>query len=425
MSDYRPRIADKLLKEKLEAVGAVLIEGPKFCGKTTTGEQIAKSVLYMADPATKERNLALASTNIKRLLAGDVPRLIDEWQIAPQLWDAIRFEVDHRREDGQFMLTGSAVPADPSMIFHSGTGRFGWVRMRTMSLWESGDSTGEVSLEEMFRNAAAVDGSSDIDSQRLSYLICRGGWPKASLKKSQRAALLEAREYVEAVCRSDISRADGVSRNPERAFRIMKSYARNQGGQVPVSTFLADIKSNEESSLTEFTVQSYIAALKKIFVIEDMAAWSPNLRSKTAIRTSDTRYFSDPSIATAALGLGPDDLQDDPNTFGLMFETMAVRDLRVYADALDGKVYHYRDKNGLECDAIVHLHNGKYGMIEIKLGGDTLIEAGAKTLKTLAAKLDTDKMKTPSFMMVLTGTGQYAYMRSDGIAVVPIGCLKD
>ncbi len=425
MNNYKPRIADRLLEEKLEAVGAVLIEGPKFCGKTTTGEQIAKSVLYMADPETKERNIALASSNIKRLLMGDVPRLIDEWQIAPQLWDAIRFEVDHRREDGQFLLTGSAVPADPSKIFHSGTGRFGWVRMRTMSLWESGDSTGEISLSRMFHDASSVDGGCNMDSERLAYLICRGGWPKASLKKSQRAALLEAREYVEAVCRSDISRVDGVSRNPERAFRILRSYARNQGGQVPVSTIMADIKSNEESSLTEFTVQSYITALKKIFVIEDMTAWSPNLRSKTAIRTSDTRYFSDSSIATAALGLGPEDLLDDPNTFGLMFETMAVRDLRVYADAIDGKVYHYRDKNGLECDAIVHLHNGKYGMIEIKLGGDTLIESGAKTLKALAAKLDTDKMKSPSFMMVLTGTGQYAYMRPDGIAVVPIGCLKD
>lgn len=425
MNNYRLRIADKLIEEKLEAVGAVLIEGPKFCGKTTTGEQIAKSVLYMADPDTRERNIALATTNIKRLLAGDVPRLIDEWQIAPQLWDAIRFEVDHRRTDGQFLLAGSAVPADPSKIFHSGTGRFGWVRMRTMSLWESGDSTGEVSMGEMFRNASDIDGGCDMNSEQLAYLICRGGWPKASLKKSRRAALQESREYVEAVCRSDISRVDGVSRNPERAFRILKSYARNQGGQVPISTIMADIKSNEESGLTEFTVQSYITALKKIFVIEDMAAWSPNLRSKTAIRTSDTRYFSDPSIATAALGLGPEDLLDDPNTFGLMFEAMAIRDLRVFADAIDGKVYHYRDKNGLECDAIVHLHNGKYGMVEIKLGGDALIESGAKALKTLAAKLDTDKMKAPSFMMILTGTGQYAYMRQDGIAVVPIGCLKD
>lgn len=296
--------------------------------------------------------------------------------------------------------------------------------MRTMSLWESGESTGDVSLGKLFKQGAQADGESHIDSEQLAYLICRGGWPKASMKKSKRAALIEAREYVEAVCRSDISRVDGVSRNPERTFRIMRSYARNQGGQVPISTILADIKANEESELTEFTVQTYINALKQIFVIEDMPAWSPNLRSKTAIRTSDTRYFTDPSIAAASLGLGPDDLQDDPNTFGLMFETMAVRDLRVYADVLDGQVYHYRDKNGLECDSIVHLRNGKYGMIEIKLGGSTLIEAGATTLKKLASKIDTEKMKAPSFLMVLTGVGEYAYMREDGVAVVPIGCLK-
>lgn len=424
MAEYKPRVIDSLLADKLEAMGAVLIEGPKFCGKTTTGEQQAKSILYMADPSNKERNLMMASTNIKRLLAGETPRLIDEWQIAPQLWDAIRFEVDHRNEDGQFLLTGSAVPADSSKIFHLGTGRFGWIKMRTMSLWESGESTGDVSLGQMFRSDAQADGESHIDSAQLAYLICRGGWPKASTKKSQRAALIEAREYVEAVCHSDVSRVDGVSRNPERAFRIMRSYARNQGGQVPISTILEDIRVNEERELTEFTVQTYINALKRIFVIEDMPAWSPNLRSKTAIRTSDTRYFIDPSIAAASLGLGPDDLQDDPNTFGLMFETMAVRDLRVYADALDGQVYHYRDKNGLECDAIVHLRNGKYGMIEVKLGGDALIEAGADTLKKLASKIDTDKMKKPSFLMVLTGVGEYAYMREDGVAVVPIGCLK-
>lgn len=423
MDKYRERVIDQLLADKLEAMGAVLIEGPKFCGKTTTGEQQARSVLYMADPATKERNLMLASSNVKRLLAGDTPRLIDEWQIAPQLWDAIRFEVDHRRDDGQFMLTGSAVPADTSKIFHSGTGRFGWIKMRTMSLWESGDSTGDVSLGALFRGGEA-DGASSVTNERLAFLVCRGGWPKASLKKSERAALLEAREYVEAVCRSDISRVDGVQRNAERAFRIMRSYARNQGGQVPVSTILADIGANEGKDVTEFTVQTYLTALKRIFVIEDMAAWSPNLRSKTAIRTSDTRYFTDPSIGAAALGLGPDDLLDDPNTFGLMFETLAVRDLRVYADALDGQVYHYRDKNGLECDAIVHLRNGRYGLVEVKLGGEALVEAGAATLKKLASKLDTDKMRQPSFMMVLTGTGEYAYMRPDGVAVVPIGSLK-
>lgn len=424
MGDYRPRVIDALLADKLEAIGAVLVEGPKFCGKTTTAEQHAKSILYMANPETRERNLTMVATNIKRLLAGATPRLIDEWQIAPQLWDAIRFEVDHRNEDGQFLLTGSSVPADSSQIFHSGTGRFGWIKMRTMALWESGESTGDISLRQMFKPGAQVDGESHVDSEQLAYLICRGGWPKATMKRNQRAALIEAREYVESVCRSDISRVDGVARNAERTFRIMRSYARNQGGQVPLSTILSDIKVNEDNEMTEFTVQTYINALKQIFVIEDMPAWSPNLRSKTAIRTSDTRYFTDSSIAAAAMGLGPEDLLDDPNTLGLLFETMAVRDLRVYADALDGQVYHYRDKNGLECDSIIHLRNGKYGMIEIKLGGNALVEAGAATLKKLASKIDTDKMKAPAFLMVLTGVGEYAYMREDGVAVVPIGSLK-
>ena len=425
MKQYKNRVIDRLLADKLEAMGAVLIEGPKYCGKTTTGEQQARSVLYMADPEIKDRNLTMASTNIKRLLAGDTPRLIDEWQIAPKLWDAIRFEVDHRGEDGQFMLTGSAVPASTSEIFHSGTGRFGWIKMRTMSLWESGDSTGDVSLGELFAADNEVDGTSNLDIRRISFLVCRGGWPKASLKTNERTALIEAREYVESVCRNDISRVDDVQRNAELARRLMRSYSRHQGAQVSVATILADIKSNEASDTTEATVASYINALKRIFVIEDMAAWNPNLRSKTAIRSSDTRYFTDPSIAAAALGLGPDDLLDDPNTFGLLFETMAVRDLRVYAEALDGQVYHYRDKNGLECDAIVHLRNGRYGLIEIKLGGDNLIEAGATTLKKLASKIDTDKMKSPSFMMVLTAIGEYAYRRLDGVLVVPIGCLRD
>ena len=425
MKQYKNRVIDRLLADKLEAMGAVLIEGPKYCGKTTTGEQQARSVLYMADPEIKDRNLTMASTNIKRLLAGDTPRLIDEWQIAPKLWDAIRFEVDHRGEDGQFMLTGSAAPASTSEIFHSGTGRFGWIKMRTMSLWESGDSTGDVSLGGLFSSENEVDGTSNLDIRRISFLVCRGGWPKASLKTNESAALIEAREYVESVCRNDISRVDDVQRNAELTLRLMRSYSRHQGAQVSVATILADIKSNEASDTTEATVASYINALKRIFVIEDMAAWNPNLRSKTAIRSSDTRYFTDPSIAAAALGLGPDDLLDDPNTFGLLFETMAVRDLRVYAEALDGQVYHYRDKNGLECDAIVHLRNGRYGLIEIKLGGDNLIEAGATTLKKLASKIDTEKMKSPSFMMVLTAIGEYAYRRLDGVLVVPIGCLRD
>lgn len=426
MKEYKKRIADQILADKLEAMGAVLVEGPKYCGKTTLASQQAKSILFMADPDTKAQNLAMAETNIKRLLQGETPRLIDEWQLAPKFWDAVRNEVDMRDEDGQFMLTGSAVPPKRDEIFHSGTGRIAWLKLRTMSLWESGDSTGEVSLASLFKNSDFVDGRSMIDIDQLAFLTCRGGWPKATLKKNKKAALLQAKEYYEAVCRSDISRVDDVERDSELTKRLLRSYARNQGSQASAGTILADIKANESELLSENTIYSYIKALKKIFVIEDSLAWNPNLRSKAAIRTSDTKYFTDPSIATAALGLGPDDLINDLNTFGLFFETLCVRDLRVYADALNGTVYHYRDKSNLECDAVVHLENGSYGLIEIKLGGSSLVDEGVANLKTLADKLDTTKMKKPSFLMVLTGVGDYAYKRpGDGVLVVPIGCLKD
>lgn len=429
MKEYKARIADKILAEKLEAMGAVLIEGPKYCGKTTLASQQANSILSMSDPDTLQQNMAMAETNIKLLLRGDTPRLIDEWQIAPRFWDAVRNEVDQRDEDGQFILTGSAVPPNFDEIFHTGTGRFAWLKLRTMSLWESGDSTGEVSLARLFANDAEdyfVEGINQIDLERLAYLTCRGGWPKALNKKTEKAALQQAIEYFEAVTSFDISRVDDTNRDSELARRIMRSYARNQGRQATAGTILADIISNESSEISENTIYSYLKALKKIFVIEDSVAWNPNLRSKAAIRTSDTKYFTDPSIATAALGLGPNDLVNDLNTFGLIFETLCVRDLRVYADAIGGTVFHYRDKNGLECDAVIHLRNGKYGLVEIKLGGDKLIEEGAKTLTALADKIDTTKMKIPSFKMVLTGVGQYAFQRpQDGVYVVPIGCLKD
>lgn len=436
MNGYKNRVADRLLAEKLEAFGAVLIEGPKYCGKTTLATQQARSILSMADTDTLGQNLALARTNISRLLAGETPRLIDEWQIAPQFWDAVRNEVDKRNEDGQFMLTGSAVPPKPKKeesgniieeenIHHTGTGRISRLRLRTMSLWESEDSTGDVSLEELFINPDTVDGVSDIDLDRLAYLTCRGGWPKAVLKKSEKAALAQAFDYYDSVVSNDIKRVDDIDRDEELTKRIMRSYARNQGTQATVGTILADIKSNGDERMSDSTVYSYIKALKEIFVIEDSIAWNPNLRSKTAIRTSDTRYFIDPSIATAALGMGPKDLINDMETFGFIFETLAIRDLRVYADALDGKVYHYRDKNNLECDAVIHLRNGSYGLVEVKIGGTEPIREGAESLKTLSSKIDSTRMKTPSFMMVLTGIGKFAYKRpEDGVLVVPIGCLK-
>jgi len=421
---YRNRVADKMLRNQLEAAGVVLIQGPKWCGKTTTAEQQAKSILRMDYPKMSKEYLTLAENDPELLLAGETPRLVDEWQLAPQLWDTARYTVDRRSAVGQFIFTGSAVPADKSMITHTGTGRFAWLTMRPMSLWESGESTGNASLVDLFAGQMESCIAPDSSLEDIAFTLCRGGWP-GSLNLKKTTALRVANNYVKAICESDISRVDNVQRDPDFALRLLRAYSRHQGGQVSVGTLYADLSANKGGSLTENTISLYLSALRKIFVIEDMPAWNPNLRSKTAIRTSDTRYFVDPSIATAALGIGPKDLMYDLNTYGLLFETMAVRDLRVYADALDGRVYHYRDHNGLECDAVVHLHNGSYGLVEIKLGGETLIEEGAYNLKKLANKIDTTKMKSPSFMMVLTATGAYAYRRKDGVLVVPIGCLKD
>ena len=424
MKQYKPRVIDKILERKLRGKGAVLIEGAKWCGKTTTGEQAANSVLYMADADSLKQNLTIAEISPSKLLEGATPRLIDEWQIAPQLWDAIRFEVDHRDEMGQFILTGSAVPTNTDKIVHTGTGRFSWLKMRTMSLYESNESSGEVSLESLFNHNDDVFGNSSMDIDKLTYLICRGGWPKA-IDLDKDIALDQAFDYFDAVINTDISRVDEVSRNSERMKRIMRSLSRHQGSQVSNQVIKDDIYANDSANIDTDTIFSYVNALKKIFVVEDMPAWNPNLRSKTAIRTSDTRYFSDPSIASAAMGIGPNDLVSDLNTLGLYFETLCVRDLRVYSEALDGQVYHYRDSNGLECDAIVHLRNGNYGLIEIKLGGDRLIDEGAANLIKLSNKIDTAKMKKPSFLMVLVGVNKYAYKRQDGVLVVPIDCLKN
>lgn len=424
MEKYRDRIADKLLEYRLEEVGAVLVEGLKWCGKTTTCEQHAKSIIYMDDPAMKDQYRIMAQTQVQALLLGDTPHLIDEWQVAPQLWDAIRFEVDHRHvQEGQFILTGSAVPVDTSQIEHSGIGRFARLKMRTMSLFESGESSGEVSLEKLFSSQELVNGRNDLQLQDIAYLVCRGGWPSV-LNKSQRASLRVASDYYEMLVESDISRVDGVDRNPEWADKLMKSYARLQGSQASANVIAQDIQSLSAETVSSKTIENYLNALRKIFVVEDMKAWNPRLRSKTAVRTSSTRYLSDPSMATAALGIGPQDLMNDLNTFGLLFETLCVRDLRIYADCIDGTVYHYRDKDELECDAVVHLRNGKYGLIEIKLGGDQAISEAASNLKKLAAKIDTTALKQPSFMMVLTAVGKFAYTRQDGVCVVPISCLK-
>lgn len=424
MKKYRPRIVDPVLEKKLKGKGAVLIEGPKWCGKTTTAEQIAGSILYMDDPKTERQNLALADIDPGRLLEGETPRLIDEWQLAPKLWDTIRFTVDHRDDLGQFILTGSATPVDTSQIHHTGTGRFSWLLMRPMSLFESGESTGEVHLSALFQTPEKIVGTNSMKLDDLAFLTCRGGWPRAVDLEGE-IALSQAEDYYDAVVHSDINKADGVTKNPDRVKRFMRSYARNIGAQTPITSIREDISGNEGPEFSDETAYSYLNALKKIFVVEDMPAWNPNLRSKTAIRTSDTRYFVDPSIGVAALGIGKSDLIQDLNTFGLLFENLCVRDLRIYGDALGGTVYHYRDKSGLECDAVLHLRNGNYGLIEIKLGGDAAIEHGATTLKKLRDLVDTDKMPAPAFLMVLTGTGDFAYRRSDGVYIVPVGCLRD
>ncbi len=424
MREYKARITDSILQRKLAGKGAVLIEGPKWCGKTTTAEQAAKSTLYMSDPENEKQNLALVDINPKLLLQGEAPRLIDEWQIAPRLWDAVRYEVDHRDAEGQFILTGSAVPPNNDEIKHTGTGRFAWLLMRPMSLFESGESNGLVSLADLFAGKKDIVGINSLDINKLAFLVCRGGWPRASFLADE-IALDQAYDYYDAIVKTDISRVDGVRRDAERVKRLMRSYARNQGAQVSNEALKADMEVNDMGTLDTNTVISYVNALKKIFVIEEMPAWNPNLRSRTSVRSADTRYFIDPSIAVAALGVGPNDLLNDVSTFGLLFETMCVRDLRVFADAMNGCVYHYRDKTGLECDAVIHLRNGAYGLIEIKLGGDNAIEHGAQTLKKLRNKIDTDKMKVPAFLMVLTGTSKYAFQREDGVYVVPIGCLRN
>lgn len=425
MAKYKKRVMDEILERRLRNKSAIVIEGTKWCGKTTTAEKQAASILYMSDPDTKEQNLLLADISPKMLLQGEAPRLIDEWQLAPKLWDAVRFEADHRDDLGQFMLTGSAVPPNTAEIHHTGTGRFAWLKMRPMSLWESGDSNGEISLEELFEEPTEdFFAQNNLDLENLAYLTCRGGWPRATTLEGD-DALEQAFDYYEAVTKADISRVDGIKRDEQRVRQLMRSYARHQGTQVSSEAICEDMKTNGKGDASRDTVNSYLSALRKIFVIEDMAAWNPNLRSKTAIRTSNTHYFVDPSIAAAALGIGPGDLINDLNTYGLLFETLCVRDLRIFAEAINGEVYHYRDKSGLECDAVVHLRNGSYGLVEIKLGGDKSIEEGARSLKALSNLIDTNKMKSPSFLMVLVGTAPYAYKREDGVYIVPIGCLKN
>ena len=424
MAKYKQRIADRILERKVLGKGAVLIEGPKWCGKTTTAKQLAKSVLDLGDSAVLKQSSGLIEISPKTLLDGVTPRLIDEWQALPPIWDSIRSEVDRRGEPSQFILTGSSVLPEADETVHSGTGRFATIKMRPMSLYESGESTGTVSLKDLFEGKSIEVQQNELDVEEIAFLTCRGGWPWATII-SKKVALDQAFDYVDSVIQRDIQRVDKVKRSAERAKLLLRSYARNISQQVSYGTIKKDMLSNDASTLDEDTVADYIKALKKLFVIEDLAAWNPNIRSKAAIRTSDTRHFVDPSIGTAILGLGPKDLINDLKSFGFFFEDMVVRDLRVYAEALDGELYHYRDSSGLECDTVLHRRNGSYALMEVKLGGEQNIEDGAKSMLALAENIDTGKMPAPSFMAVIVGVGQYAYQRKDGVYVIPIGCLKD
>lgn len=417
---YFPRIYDGLVNEKLSYSGALLIEGPKWCGKTWTGKHAAKSVLYMQDPDKGAGYMELSRTMPSRLLKGEKPRLIDEWQEAPVLWDAVRFDVDQTGEWGQYILTGSATPRDDNKPKHTGTGRIAQLRMRPMTLFESMESVGSVSLRQLFEGQEDVEGESQLDIPDLAKVICRGGWPKAVAKRQTSAQI--ARNYVDAVVNVDVQKVDGVDRNPYRVRQLLRSYARNISTMASLTTVLADIQANDVA-FSDTTMYGYVNALRRIFLIEDIPAWKPSLRSKAAIRTSEKRQFVDPSIATAVLRANVDSILDNFNYFGFLFESLVARDLRVYAQAVDGEIFHYRDKDNLEADLVIRLNDDRWAAVEVKLGSKE-IEDGAKHLIELRNKVDTSKVGEPSFLMVVTG-GQFAYRRNDGVFVVPIGCLRD
>jgi len=415
---YLSRIVDKTLDAKLRYMGAVVIEGPKWCGKSWTAAQKAASALYMQDPDTRESNMGFARTAPSILLKGDTPRLIDEWQTSPVLWDAVRHAVDMRGEPGQFILTGSAVPTDDA-VMHTGTGRIARIRMRPMSLFESLESNGSVSLADLF-NSADIEGTSSLKIEDLAFVMMRGGWP-ASVGNNENA-MDYAKDYVDAVVNHDVSRVDDVEKNPDRVHSLMKALARNVSTPAKLKTIMDDV-TNDGRTISEKTLTSYLNALSRIFVTEDLPAWSPAMRSSTVLRTAPKRHFVDPSIAAALLNAPPKSLLTDFNTFGLLFESMAIRDMRVYAQANDGKVFHYRDRNDLEADAVIHLADGRWGAVEMKMGSKE-IEKGVENLKKIKDRVNTEKMMEPSFLMVLTA-GEYAYRRDDGVYIVPIGCLKD
>lgn len=419
---YLKRIADRVLQDRLAASGAVLIEGPKWCGKTRTALENSKSHLFMQDSDKAISYLKAADTKPSLLLKGDTPRLLDEWQTVPVLWDAVRFMVDQRGKSGQFILTGSAVPKD-NVVQHTGTGRISRLLMRPMSLYESMESNGSVSLKALFDGETEIDNFSTLTIEQITFAIVRGGWP-ASIGKSEKIALRHAIDYVEAIINADVSRVDGIEKNPVRVRALLQSLSKNISTLATIRTIHDDIAMGDaDESISEKTISQYLGALDRIFVTENLPAWNPALRSKTAIRTSPKRQFVDPSIAAAVLRLTPSGLLEDFNYFGFLFESLCDRDLRIYAEAIDGQVFHYRDASGLEADAVIALNDGRWAAVEVKLGSKEIEDAAVHLLE-LKNKVNTEKMREPSFLMILTGS-EIAYRREDGVYVVPLGCLKE
>lgn len=424
---YIPRIADSTLQKKLRTSGAVLIAGPKWCGKTWTALNVANSVIYLQDPDKRASYLKMAQTAPSYLLRGDTPRLIDEWQTATVLWDAVRFAVDKNPQKGQFILTGSVIVDEDNDMLpdekmqHTGTGRISRMRMRPMSLYESGESNGSVSLKALFDGTPDVASMSNLSIDDLAFAMCRGGWP-ATLSMDKEDSLDVAKDYIEAVCERDAAAVDRSQKDPDRVRSVLKSLARNISTMTTDRTIMGDVMAND-TSITDKTLEIYLRALRKLYIIEDVKAWQPSLRSKTGIRTSDKRQFVDPSLAVAALGASPHAILDDFKYFGFLFESLCVRDLRVYSEPIRGSIRHYHDHNDLEADIIIALDDGRWAAVEVKLGSRE-IEEGAENLKKLASNIDLSKCAAPSFLMVLTG-GELAYRREDGVYVIPIGCLKD
>ena len=419
---YISRLADRQLEYSLETTGAVLIEGPKWCGKTSTAENIAKSVLYMQDPDETKENMIKADTKPSLLLEGETPRLLDELQVAPVLWNAVRFAIDKRRKSGQFILTGSVVPTRTDDM-HSGTGRISRMKMGTMSLFESGESSGIISLLDLFDGKVDMHGASLVKGpEHLAFILTRGGWPSAVTEKREKIAHQKVYDYVEAVVNEDISRVDGIEKNPDRVRSLIRSISRNISTEASTTTILKDLRTND-ASLSQVTIDAYINCLRRLFVIEDLPAWSPHLRSKRAIRTTAKRHFADPSIATASLRASQSKLMGDFESFGMLFESLCIRDLRVYANSIDGNVFHYRDQLGVEVDAIICLNDERWGAVEVKMGAG-MIEAAAENLLKFRDNIDIARTPAPSFLMILTAT-ESAFQMKNGVWVVPLGCLRD